>query len=157
LKISTFILRHTGENVVIILTLYRLFVKIPWIQLDNASGMVIYSYGHVAMYKMETKSMKTEVENNFRAQARILKALAHESRLAIVSRLAHGTCTVGELVSMIGGDQSTISKHLTVLRFAGIIDDERKGKTVEYRLVIPCVVEFLTCAIKVIQERKNMG
>ena len=101
--------------------------------------------------------MKKKVTVDLRSQARVLKALAHESRLAIVNHLADGACTVGELVSMIGGDQSTVSKHLTVLRSAGIIDDERKGRTVEYRLVIPCVVEFLTCATKVIQERKNMG
>ncbi len=100
--------------------------------------------------------MKTGIKVDFRAQARIIKALAHESRLAIVNRLADGACTVGELVSMIGGDQSTVSKHLTVLRAAGIVDDERKGRTVEYRLVIPCVVGFLNCAAKVIQERRKM-
>lgn len=98
--------------------------------------------------------MKTEIQSNLRAQARILKALAHESRLAIVSRLAEGACPVGELVEMIGGDQSTVSKHLAVLRSAGIVDDERKGRTVEYRLVVPCVVEFLNCAVKVIRERR---
>ena len=100
--------------------------------------------------------MKIKTKVDFRAQARVLKALAHESRLAIVTRLAKSACTVGELVSMIGKDQSTVSKHLTVLRTAGIVDDERKGQTVEYRLVIPCVVEFLNYAIKVIEERKKM-
>jgi len=100
--------------------------------------------------------MKKKVTIDLRSQARVLKALAHESRLAIVSRLADGACTVGELVSMIGGDQSTVSKHLTVLRSAGIVDDERKGRTVEYRLVIPCVVGFLNCAVEVIRERRNM-
>ena len=100
--------------------------------------------------------MKIKLKTDFRSQARVLKALSHESRLAIVDRLADGACTVGELVSMIGGDQSTVSKHLTVLRSAGIVDDERKGRAVEYRLVIPCVVEFLNCAIKVIHERSKM-
>jgi len=119
--------------------------------------MVISSYGHTTIYRMGIKSMKTKVQGNFRAQARILKALANESRLAIVSRLADGACTVGELVSMIGGDQSTVSKHLAVLRSAGIVDDERKGRAVEYRLAIPCVVGFLTCATEVIQERNTIG
>jgi len=100
--------------------------------------------------------MKKEVKVGFRAQARLFKALANESRLAIVSRLSTGPSAVGELVSMIGGEQSTISKHLSVLRAAGIVDDERKGLTVEYRLVIPCVVEFLSCAVKVIQKRRKM-
>ncbi len=100
--------------------------------------------------------MKKKATSDLRAQARVLKTLAHESRLAIVTRLAEGACTVGELISMIGDDQSTVSKHLTVLRTAGIVDDERKGRTVEYRLVIPCVVEFLNCAVRVIQERRKV-
>ena len=100
--------------------------------------------------------MKEKTTTDLRPQARVLKALAHESRLAIIIRLAKDPCTVGELVSMIGGDQSTVSKHLTVLRSAGIVDDERKGQTVEYRLLIPCVVEFLNCATKVIGERRKI-
>ena len=101
--------------------------------------------------------MKKKTTSDLRAQARVLKTLAHESRLAIVIRLAEGACTVGKLVSIIGGDQSTVSKHLAVLRSSGIVDDERKGQTVEYRLVIPCVVEFLNCATKVIHERKKLS
>ena len=97
-----------------------------------------------------------KIKSDLRAQARVIKALAHESRLAIVNRLARGACTVGELVAVVGRDQSTVSKHLTVLRAAGIVDDMRKGQTVEYHLVIPCVTEFLTCAIKIIQERKRL-
>lgn len=101
--------------------------------------------------------MKKEVKVGFRTQAKLFKALAHESRLAIVSRLSTGPSTVGELVSMIGSEQSTVSKHLSVLRAAGIVDDERKGLTVEYSLTIPCVVDFLSCAVEVIQERKRMA
>ncbi|MDP8240788.1 MAG: metalloregulator ArsR/SmtB family transcription factor [Candidatus Hatepunaea meridiana] len=100
--------------------------------------------------------MMKKATTNLRAQARLLKALAHESRLAIVSRLSSGPTTVGELVSMIGAEQSTVSKHLTVLKAAGIVDDERKGQTVEYHLVIPCVLEFLNCATKVIHERREV-
>jgi ArsR family transcriptional regulator len=91
---------------------------------------------------------------DFRIQARILKALAHESRLTIVQRLASGPCSVKELVSLIGRDQSTVSKHLAVLKAAELVDSERKYRTVEYSLVTPCVMGFLDCAAKVIHARK---
>lgn len=91
---------------------------------------------------------------DFRIQARILKALAHESRLTIVQRLASGPCSVGELVSLIGRDQSTVSKHLAVLKAADLVDSERKYRAVEYSLVTPCVIDFLDCAAKVIRARK---
>jgi DNA-binding transcriptional ArsR family regulator len=55
----------------------------------------------------------------YKRQARLLKALANESRLMIVDRLGQGECTVGELVKLIGSDQSTVSKHLAVLRSHG--------------------------------------
>jgi DNA-binding transcriptional ArsR family regulator len=90
----------------------------------------------------------------FRQQARVLKALANESRLMIVDRLAEGECSAGELTSLIGDDQSTVSKHLAVLRSHGIVDDRREGSVVIYRLLTPCVVNFFSCATQVIKERR---
>ena len=89
----------------------------------------------------------------YKRQARVLKALANESRLMIVDRLHRGECTVGELVKLIGSDQSTVSKHLAVLRANGIVEDERVGNTVVYRLLTPCVVNFFQCASEVLEER----
>jgi len=48
----------------------------------------------------------------FKRQATVLKALANESRLMIVDRLSRGECSVGELIDLVGLDQSTVSKHL---------------------------------------------
>ena len=90
----------------------------------------------------------------FRQQARVLKALANESRLMIVNRLAQGECSAGELTILIGDDQSTVSKHLAVLRSHGIVDDRREGSAVIYRLLTPCVVNFFSCATQVIKERR---
>ena len=59
--------------------------------------------------------------NVFARQAKILKALANESRLMIVDRLNRGECTVGELTALVGSDASTVSKHLALLRAHGII------------------------------------
>ena len=86
-------------------------------------------------------------------QARVLKALANESRLLIVDRLSRGECSAGDLVQMIGLDQTTVSKHLAVLRAHGIVDGRREGNVVMYRLLTPCVVNFLSCSLQVLRER----
>ena len=90
----------------------------------------------------------------FRQQARVLKVLANESRLMIIDRLAEGECSAGELTALVGDDQSTVSKHLAVLRSHGIVDDRREGSVVIYRLLTPCVVNFFSCATQVIKERR---
>ena len=91
---------------------------------------------------------------HYKRQARLLKALANETRLRIIDRLSKSECHVGELVDLIGCDQSTVSKHLAVLRGVGVVDDDRRGNTVFYRLLTPCVLDFFSCASKVIRERK---
>ena len=90
----------------------------------------------------------------FKQQARVLKALANESRLMIVDRLALGECTVGELTELVGSDQSTVSKHLAVLRNHGIVEDRRAGNNVYYKLLTPCVLNFFACASQVIADRR---
>jgi len=91
--------------------------------------------------------------NSFTKQAKMLKALAHESRLMIVDRLSRGECSVGDLRELVGGDLSTVSKHLALLRAHGIVEDRREGTTVYYRLLTPCVCNFFTCATQVLEER----
>ena len=89
----------------------------------------------------------------YKRQARVLKALANESRLMIVDRLSRGECSAGELTKLVGTDQSTVSKHLAVLRSHGIVEDRREGTTVYYRLLTPCVLDFFSCAAQVLRER----
>jgi len=90
----------------------------------------------------------------FKQQAGVLKALANESRLMIIDRLQEGECTVGELTALVGSDQSTVSRHLAVLRGHGIVDDRREGSNVYYRLLTPCVLDFFTCANRVLDDRR---
>ena len=89
----------------------------------------------------------------FKKQARVLKALANESRLKIVDRLSRGQCSVGELTDLVGSDRSTVSKHLAVLRMHGIVHDRREGNVVYYTLLTPCVMNFFSCATQVLEER----
>jgi ArsR family transcriptional regulator len=97
--------------------------------------------------------MRLKGKDTYKRQARIMKALANETRLMIVDRLSEGECQVGELVRLIGVDQSTVSKHLAILRGVGVVDDDRRGNTVFYKLATPCVVNFFSCASRVLKER----
>jgi ArsR family transcriptional regulator len=90
----------------------------------------------------------------FRSQAKLLKALANESRLMIVDRLSRGECSAGELTRMVGTDQTTVSKHLAILKAHGIVDDRREGSAVYYRLLTPCVTTFFSCATQVLKESR---
>jgi DNA-binding transcriptional ArsR family regulator len=89
----------------------------------------------------------------FKEQAQVLKALANPSRLKIVDRLSHGEASVGQLTELVGNDVSTVSRHLSVLRAHGIVDDRRAGNVVYYRLLTPCVCNFFACATQVLKER----
>ncbi len=89
----------------------------------------------------------------YKTQARVLKALASESRLMIIDRLGHGECSAGELTALVGSDQSTVSKHLAVLRAHGIVEDRREGNVVYYRLITRCVLDFFSCATRMLKER----
>jgi DNA-binding transcriptional ArsR family regulator len=96
--------------------------------------------------------MDTKTQNRLEAKARIIKAMAHPTRLFIVETLAQHEHCVCELTEMIGADVSTVSKHLSILREAGIIDDEKRGSSVYYQLKMPCVMGFFSCVDTVIKS-----
>lgn len=93
--------------------------------------------------------MPQTVPSRFKAQAAVLKALAHPTRLFIVDELAKGERCVCELTEMVGSEMSTVSKHLALLKSAGIVDDEKRGVQVFYRLRTPCVMNFFQCVTAV--------
>lgn len=78
-------------------------------------------------------------------KANIFKALAHPTRLWIVEKLTTSELCVCEFVKHLEVDFSTISKHLAILKQAGLVIDEKRGKQVFYRLKVPCVLKFLDC------------
>ncbi len=69
-------------------------------------------------------------------RAKVFKALGHPTRLFIVEQLAKGELCVCELKKMIDADLSTISKHLSVLKNAGLVTDDKRGSNVYYHLRI---------------------
>jgi ArsR family transcriptional regulator len=87
---------------------------------------------------------------HYKRRAQVLKALGHPSRLAMVEALLEGERCVCELQALVGSDMSTVSKHLSVLRNAGLVDDRKEGLKVFYSLRLPCVAGFLQCVDEVV-------
>jgi ArsR family transcriptional regulator len=98
-----------------------------------------------------------EIRTQMEARARVMKALAHPSRLFIVDELSRGERSVCELTEMIGADVSTVSKHLSLLKRAGVVLDERRGQQVFYRLRVPCILNFFGCIEAVLAEVRRGG
>lgn len=86
-------------------------------------------------------------------RAGILKALAHPMRLFMLEELAEKSYCVYELTEMVGLDISTVSKHLSVLKNAGLVKIEKKGKQVYYSLRMRCALNFLDCVEAVLREQ----
>jgi len=89
--------------------------------------------------------MTAAAQTRFKNQARIIKALAHPTRLFIVDELARGERCVCELTDLIGVEMPTVSRHLGLLKRAGILAGEKRGSLVFYRLRVPCVLNFFKC------------
>jgi len=87
------------------------------------------------------------------AKANVLKALGHPTRLWMAEQLATGEKCVCELAENIDADFSTISKHLSILKQAGVVVDEKRGKQVYYRLKVPCILNMMPCVEAVIEAR----
>jgi DNA-binding transcriptional ArsR family regulator len=85
----------------------------------------------------------------YKAQAEILKALAHPTRLLIIDELSEGERCVCELTELVGHEMPTISRHLSLLKFAGIVVDEKRGSQVFYKLKRRCVMDFFHCIASV--------
>ena len=83
--------------------------------------------------------------NRRQQRAAVFKALGHPDRLRIIESLAAGERCVCDLVESVGSSWSTVSRHLAVLKAAGVVTDEKRGLQVFYRVALPCVPTFRTC------------
>jgi ArsR family transcriptional regulator len=90
--------------------------------------------------------MTQKEKAKYQARAAIIKALAHPTRLFLMDKLSMNTHCVCQLTAMVGDDITTISKHLSVLKNAGLVAVEKKGTQVFYHLKLPCIMGFLSCA-----------
>ncbi len=86
-----------------------------------------------------------EVKALYQKRAEIIKSLAHPTRAYLVDVLSSGERCVCELVELVGADFSTVSKHLSLLRSAGVVTCRKEGLQVFYALRSPCILTFLKC------------
>lgn len=89
--------------------------------------------------------MQSEILKKYKKRSEVIKALAHPTRLFIVDFLENGEKCVCEIVEQVGADISTISKHLLVMKNAGIIDSEKRGLNVFYKMICPCISKLFEC------------
>ena len=95
--------------------------------------------------------MNPKTRARYETRARIIKALAHPTRLFLVDELAKGERCVCDLTELVGADISTVSKHLSQLKSAGIVQDDKRGVMVFYTLRTPCVQKIFSCIEGVIR------
>lgn len=87
---------------------------------------------------------RTTGKKYIEVQAKIFKALGHPSRLLMAEALIYGPLCVHDLQELVGADMSTISRHLSVLKGADIVADEKRGQHVYYTLKLTCLGQFLS-------------
>jgi DNA-binding transcriptional ArsR family regulator len=81
----------------------------------------------------------------YEARAKVAKALAHPSRLMMLDLLGKTEMSVTEITKAVGADQSTVSKHLAILKETGLIDVRKLGTTSFYRVTCGCLGGFFSC------------
>ena len=84
-----------------------------------------------------------------KSRADILKALAHPIRILLVEALSQGDRCVNELTGLANVDQSTISRHLSQLKKAGIVSERKQGTKVVHHLACRCILTAVDCAVEV--------
>jgi len=97
--------------------------------------------------------MNDQERRKYELQAEVLKALAHPIRLAIVQFLSHEEKCVCHIVDYVGTSQSNISKHLALMKQAGILSDRKEGLSVYYRLNMPCALTFFQCVRDIMETQ----
>ena len=86
-------------------------------------------------------------------RAKIIKAMAHPVRLIIIEVLKSGECSFSGLFDLFKLDKSTVSKHLLVLKEAGIVSSRKEGMGMIYILDVPCITDFFSCVTAVIESK----
>ncbi len=85
--------------------------------------------------------------------ALILKALGHPTRIFMVEKIMEKPQCVHELTTLVGADTSTVSKHLSILKTAGLLQDTKKGNNIFYSPTCDCITDLIRSLEVVIQSK----
>ena len=91
----------------------------------------------------------------FQKQAQVAQAIGHPLRLEIIDFLKDGEQCVCDIAEQIGAERSNVSRHLSVMVSAGVLEHRKEGLKVIYRLKCPCILEFFSCISGVLKQRAN--
>jgi len=97
--------------------------------------------------------MDAESREIYELKARVLQAIAHPLRLAILDILSQGEQCVCDISERVGAKRSNVSRHLSVMLGAGILASRKDGLQVFYSLHTPCILSSLDCAANVLREQ----
>jgi ArsR family transcriptional regulator len=89
----------------------------------------------------------------FKIKSDFLKALAHPVRLQIVEYLKDGEASVGKLVQELGVEQSSLSRHLAILRNLGLLVSRQEKTTVYYNLQDHDIFKVLRPVAEVLRKK----
>jgi ArsR family transcriptional regulator len=89
----------------------------------------------------------------FEKKAEIAKAIAHPLRIAIIDFLKDGEQCVCDIAEFIGAERSNVSRHLSVMSAAGVLEYRKEGLKVIYKLKTPCILDFFACVTRVLKQQ----
>jgi len=107
--------------------------------------MLSIAEGPDAYFVLSRNTSRVKSRSSAPTPDTIFKALGNPARLTLVRTLQGGEHCVCDLVEAVGLGWSTTSKHLEILRDAGVVGSEKRGQQVFYRLKLACVAEFIAC------------
>jgi len=89
----------------------------------------------------------------FEKQAEIAKAIAHPLRIAIIDFLRDGEQCVCDIAEHVGSERSNVSRHLSVMVNAGVLEFRKEGLKVIYSLKCLCILDFFACVTGVLKQQ----
>lgn len=96
--------------------------------------------------------MNEKTRRQYEARAKIARALAHPSRLLMLDLLQQQEMCVSELTAEVEADQSTVSKHLAILKDVGLVSVRKQGTSSFYRVACNCLGGFFSCLESVLES-----
>lgn len=97
--------------------------------------------------------MNADQKKMYKLMAEVISAAGHEIRLAILDYLKDGEQCVCDIVEHVGANRSNVSRHLTVMLNAGLVDQRKVGLKMMYSLRTPCILNITKCVTNVLRNR----
>ena len=89
----------------------------------------------------------------FEKQGEIIKAVAHPLRIAVVDYLRDGEQCVCDIAEYVSSERSNVSRHLSMMVSAGILESRKQGLKVMYKIKTPCILKFFDCITEVLRQQ----